>query len=97
LGNANDAPAWPGACFLSTHTEEPMLMHQLKRNLSLLLTATPSAAQSPSDTQAHSDGRAEANRRGSVESENEMSKWEDGSSFWMSSGVVTTARAASGM
>jgi hypothetical protein len=76
-----------------------MLMHQLKRNLwSLLLTATtPSAAQSPHNTQAHSDGHAQANRRGSVGSENELSKWGYGSSFWMSSGVVTTARAASGM
>ena len=77
-----------------------MFKHQLKRDLwSLLLIATaPSAAQSPSDTQAYSGRRAQANHRRSVESENTMSKWEDGSSSWMSSGfVLTTARAASGM
>jgi hypothetical protein len=77
-----------------------MFKHQLKRDLwSLLLIATaPSAAQSRSDTHAHSGRRAQANHHRSVESENTMSKWDDGCSSWMGSGVVLiTARAASGM
>ena len=76
-----------------------MLKQLLKIDLwsLLLVAATPSAAQSPSDINEHSGGLAQV-IRGSVESENSMPKWRDGSSSWMSSrAVLTAARAASGM
>ena len=97
LGNANDAPTWPGARFLSSHRDEPMLnKHQLKTDLLslLLIGATPSATQSPSDTKAAAAG-VRTQRRGRVESD--MQRAHDFPSWMSSGGLLTTARAAAGM
>ena len=97
LGNANDAPTWPGAWFLSSHRDEPMLnKHQLKTDLLslLLIGATPSATQSPSDTKAAAAG-VRTQRRGRVESD--MQRAHDFPSWMSSGGLLTTARAAAGV